>query len=120
MKEDLGNEINSTIIEVQMAVSESEESFIFGTIKPFCEEVLSLEISKKELEEMLLRAERMKWIPCNERLPKKYTNVIVSFNHGTVMELIYSKDGVFKGEYGDYTTETIDAWMPLPEPYKGE
>lgn len=59
-----------------------------------------------------------RWIPCSERMPEEYTNVTVSFAHGTVTELIYSKNGIFKGMYGDYTTKIITAWMPLPEPYK--
>lgn len=60
------------------------------------------------------------WIPCSERLPEEYTNVMASFVHGAVTELIYSKNGIFKGMYGDYTTKVITAWMPLPKPYKGE
>lgn len=69
LNEEFGDVIHNTILEVQMSVGESGELFIFRTIKPFCEEVLSREISKKELKEMLLKAERMKWIPCSERLP---------------------------------------------------
>lgn len=53
------------------------------------------------------------WIPCSERLPEEYTNVMASFVHGAVTELIYSKNGIFKGMYGDYTTKVITAWMPL-------
>lgn len=57
------------------------------------------------------------WIPCSERLPEKNMSVLASFAHGTVTELLFI-DGDFHGVYGTYTTKVIDAWMPLPEPYK--
>ena len=57
------------------------------------------------------------WIPCSERLPSYGDKVLASVD-------------VFKGrhpvtiiEYGGecfWTNGTILAWMPLPEPYKGE
>lgn len=60
-----------------------------------------------------------KWIPCSERLPENAMNVIAQFSSGTVTELRYAGNGIFEGIY-DYSTKVIIAWMPLPEPYKGE
>ena len=60
-----------------------------------------------------------KWIPCSERLPENYGNVIACFSTGTVTELLYKGGGLFQGIY-EYSTNVIIAWMPLPEPYKGE
>lgn len=59
------------------------------------------------------------WIPCSERLPENAMNVIAQFSSGTVTELRYAGNGIFEGIY-DYSTKVIIAWMPLPEPYKGE
>ena len=50
---------------------ETEEEFIFQTISPFCNNVVNKIVRKKELQEMLLRADRMKWIPCSERIPEE-------------------------------------------------
>lgn len=60
-----------------------------------------------------------KWIPCSERLPKRSGNIIACFSSGTVVELFYKGKGIFQGIY-EYSTDVIIAWMPLPEPYKGE
>lgn len=59
------------------------------------------------------------WIPCSERLPENNTDVIVCFYSGTVTEMRYWGNGIFQGIY-EHTAKTIVAWMPLPEPYKGE
>lgn len=63
--------------------------------------------------------EENKWIPCSERMPEDNTDVIVYFYSGTVTEMRYWGNGIFQGIY-EHTEKTIVAWMPLPEPYKGE
>ena len=60
------------------------------------------------------------WIPCSERLPKIGEKVLVSTKKTCFVQ-------VFKGIYSDPTRwlwehnsiKKIDAWMPLPEPWKG-
>lgn len=59
------------------------------------------------------------WIPCNERLPEDGTRVIACFKHGLVTELKYKSAGIFEG-INEYVAEVIDAWQPLPEPYREE
>ena len=59
-----------------------------------------------------------KWIPISEHLPEDNTNVIVCFYSGTVTEMRYWGNGIFQGIY-EHTAKTIVAWMPLPEPYRG-
>lgn len=72
-----------------------------------------------ELAKIAIALQRQKWIPCSERLPEDNTDVIVCFYSGTVTEMRYWGNGIFQGIY-EHTTKVIVAWMPLPEPYKGE
>ena len=73
----------------------------------------------------------MRWIPCEERLPEDYTDVLVWFEYFRYGDYncLYQTYGI-----GDYIAnygwminhETgwhklrVIAWMPLPEPYQGE
>ena len=59
------------------------------------------------------------WIPCSERLPEDGTRGIACFKHGLVTELKYKSAGIFEGT-NEYVAEVIDAWQPLPEPYREE
>lgn len=72
-----------------------------------------------------------RWIPCGERLPDDYADVLVWFEYYRFGEYnrMYSTYGI--GNYdGGYDMWIINhetgwrdlhvfAWMPLPEPYKG-
>lgn len=65
------------------------------------------------------------WIPCSERLPKRDELVLVSYKTGGVHLCKYLDDGS-KNPWWSYIDDccawnnTVDAWMPLPEPYKEE
>ena len=67
-----------------------------------------------------------KWIPVSDRLPE---DVEIGEEYPTV--IFCTKDAVYVGFYEyylggrwwtaeDYTVDNVIAWMPLPEPYKGE
>lgn len=72
-----------------------------------------------------------RWVPCEERLPEDYTDVLVWFEYFRYGDYncLYQTYGI-----GDYIAnygwminhETgwhklrVIAWMPLPEPYKGD
>ena len=60
------------------------------------------------------------WIPCSERLPSKKEVVLITNDKGNVrcgqFRGTDGKDWIWKGN----TLETVLAWMPLPEPWKGE
>ena len=70
-------------------------------------------------EKQCIKSEQMKWIPVTERLPEK---------HGAY--LVYDKEEVLMGYYSTFDRDwtgmngfplvNVIAWMPLPEPYKGE
>lgn len=63
-----------------------------------------------------------KWIPCSERLPLHGSRVLVTATH---KKLGHTAVDVFRYHGDDYGWEnsdfcTVTAWMPLPEPWKGE
>ena len=72
----------------------------------------------------------MRWIPCAERLPEKYIGEwLCCTDDGQILVLPYdtpgdgSKECVFyRWDDNGYMYETYNvvAWMPLPEPWKGE
>lgn len=71
----------------------------------------------KDLEEM--EAEN-NWIPTRERLPENGSAVMACFSTGQVSLLLYTGNGNFHGMYGDYSTEAIVKWQPLPQNIQGE
>lgn len=69
------------------------------------------------------------WIPCEERLPEEYTEVLVWYEYrkgGSSNGKMVQTYGIgwrsMNGWHGDvygFDARCI-AWMPLPEPYKGD
>lgn len=81
-----------------------------------------------EIEQMK-GEERQQWIPVTERLPEPETYILVSFDNYTFPDIAtYRVDddgsGAFYPGDEDYTYLStgffVNAWMPLPEPYKAE
>lgn len=131
MREELNDSITKTVVNFVTQFHETEDEFIFETISPFCIDILRRTISKKELEEMLLRAERMKWRPAvntpavNEKGYSEY--ILLNFANATVHEIgqyVVDKDGGGAYHIGDDDKSCsiygifVNAWMPLPERYK--
>lgn len=119
-KEIKNADIEKITVDYATKVRETEEEFIFQTITPFCFNILLKTISKKELKDTLLRGQQMKWIPCNERMPKG--TVLCCDDRGNMLVGLLCEDEVGYMAYGDDGQEMYNcvAWMPLPEPYKGE
>lgn len=69
----------------------------------------------------------MNWIPCSERLPKFGERVLISVGTqyktvkiATFDKMFYDCEGKWYCENGGtFAGGFIVAWMPLPEPYKG-
>lgn len=55
----------------------------------------------------------LQWIPCSKRLPEKPGKYLVTVRNGNVYAGTFD---VISGKFQCAAT----AWMPLPEPYKGE
>ena len=80
-----------------------------------------------EAMDMLMSMVAEKWIPCSERFPE---DVEIGEEYPTV--IFCTEDDVYVGFYEyciygnkwwtteDYTVSHVTAWMPLPEPYKGD
>lgn len=60
------------------------------------------------------------WIPCSERTPTKAGHYLCSFNKPNRIDNIYVDLAYWTGSrwYG-YLANEINAWMPLPKPWKG-
>lgn len=67
------------------------------------------------------------WIPCSERLPEDESYILVSFKNSTMPDIARYEENDEGGTFypGDdeksYSSYGffVNAWMPLPEPYKG-
>ena len=68
-------------------------------------------------------ADRPTWIPCSERLPDEAVEVLVVAYNGTMQVCSvtsYKGTLVWEDVYGYWHgIEAFDAWMPLPQPWKG-
>ena len=68
------------------------------------------------------------WIPCSERLPEEEEYILLSFENYTGLDIgRYEKDGENDNFYPGDEEEAyasygliVNAWMPLPEPYREE
>lgn len=69
------------------------------------------------------------WIPCSERLPEKYDSYLVMWkdlatnkNYYEIVEYDPDDEELWIGDIpqAGLLGYEILAWMPLPEPYKGE
>jgi len=62
------------------------------------------------------------WIPCSVKLPEDDTEVLVYlFENNKSPYIAWLSDGRWYTEYFEVEREDEPvAWMPLPEPYKGE
>lgn len=73
------------------------------------------------VEGMLAELEQSDWIPCSEGLPKEsgsYLATVLCWGEPTVYKKYFTTIGSEPNRW--LTNFKVTAWMPLPEPYKGE
>lgn len=87
--------------------------------------------SKKTVDAIEMGIHALKetqWIPISERLPEEEEYILLSFANYTGLDIgRYENDGENDKFYPGDDEETyahyglvVNAWMPLPEPYKEE
>ena len=123
--------IDALTYKIVTEAAETEDEFIFTTIKSWCEYKIQRKISKHDLEKALALYfnQKTEWIPVSERLPEVGHRVLFNMKNDEIyIGTLYTSrhnDG-FKitleptGIAYVYALENVKAWMPLPEPYKAE
>ena len=94
-----------------------EESYMEGWCKGFnaaVDHCMHHVIHAPTIEPQL----EQRWIPCAERLPEDGGLYLVSNKRDTWVSLY--DDGEWRSVSFSILLEGVVAWMPLPEPYKGE
>lgn len=72
--------------------------------------------TEEEQEAVVKHLESMTWIPYSERLPEEWQTCIVCNKGQIAIDTFIGHDKPWRWNLssGDY-----EAWMPLPEPYRG-
>lgn len=83
----------------------------------------------KNIFEIIEELPKTDWIPCSERLPEPNEDVLVYTNYGE-MRVFCLEMRIIEGNFGRYVwkdlygywqeLEIVEAWQPLPQPYKKE
>ena len=61
-----------------------------------------------------------RWIPVSERLPNRHHRVLCYFKYEPESPDIISENTYIGGGMWMSESDKVVAWMPLPEPYRGE
>lgn len=70
-------------------------------------------------EERRMKTDKIKWIPCSERLPKQGQEVICQCRARIIKVLKLDANGDWYQDADHcYMSGFVIAWMPLPEPYE--
>ena len=112
-------------------MAEPDRRIKFPAITEMAKEVAEKAMDEYEYEgktirqwvDEILRAEQGGWISVSEKLPDKSSQYIVTYKGGRTTDCYYNKAEREWWENIDheYTVRHgVIAWMPFPEPYKGD
>lgn len=88
-----------------------------------------LDVALEDREKYFELVERESdWIPCSERLPEDESYILVSFENATMLDIARYEENDEGGTFYPRDDEKsyssygifVNAWMPLPEPYREE
>lgn len=103
---------------------ETQDAFIFETIRPFCEDKTHMTLTKDELIKVLTLLREQKqpgWVSVTERLPEEKGEYI-AFDGETVFGAYY-EIGTSGTRWTDategYWDYKVTHWRPMPEPPEG-
>lgn len=100
----------------------ADEAGGMGTVK-WSEDVIYFATAERVLAELPSAQPEQRWIPVSERLPEPRVDVWVNSDIGQIQGYYEEHVGVWYASFGqgrDYLELIVNAWMPLPEPYKEE
>lgn len=108
-----------------MRLIDADELIFFGFDNPDCDNLF--EFVPKEFIDNAPTADVLQWIPCSERLPEKPKPNDEFEGKPLDIYLVCKKGNIpFRAFWNGknftdgWTSLNVDAWMPLPEPWKGE
>ena len=91
--------LEATSTTLKITGKENAET-VYEYIKKLCDDIKALPSAQQ-------------WIPCSERLPDQNGKYLV-VGRQKAINILKFDGGRWYGKWG------VVAWMPLPEPYKGE
>lgn len=80
----------------------------------------SIESVAKQIIDLVKQSVMIEWIPCKDGLPEIGKGVLISCS-GVLWLGYIDRDGFWNTEdwrEDEPGADGVDAWMPLPEPYK--
>lgn len=118
--------VSSIVEEISEQVTETHEEFIFETIRPYCENVVQMKISKRDLEQALLKyyGKNDLGVDCVSRAQAQ-TKIEMNASRYTIAR---ERGGMGQVEWSDQLIKVSDAVdiirnlpsVTLQEPRKGE
>lgn len=104
------------MIDEKKLIEEIEKIDLHGRMKEYAGLCAAVDIIKNQ-------PKAGEWIPCSERLPVESGTYIVNAIENHIVHVTFAKWMTRMKRWnltGSRSYWKVTAWMPLPEPYKGE